>query len=130
MSEILLELLLELVVQVFGEFILTLGWESLGHALRGTRKANPLLAIFGWAIIGSICGAISAFIFPQHILPPSRLTGVSLVVAPLITGALMKAVGDRRREAGKDTTILATFLGGTVFAFAVAATRFLLLRAS
>ena len=54
MSEILLELLLELVIQVLGEFIFTLGWESLGHALRGTRKANPILAIFGWAIIGAI----------------------------------------------------------------------------
>src|SRR5207247_4813030 len=65
----------------------------------------------GWAVIGSICGVISAFIFPHRLLPPSRLPGLSLIVAPLVSGALMKVVGDRRREAGKDTTILATVLG-------------------
>ena len=129
MLAILFELLFELVIQVLGEFIFTLAWESLAHALRGTRKANPLLAMLGWAIIGSICGVISAVIFPQRLLPPSRLPGLSLIVAPLISGALMKAVGDRRRETGKDTTILATFWGGTIFAFTVAAARFLLIRA-
>jgi len=128
--EILFELLFELVVQVLGEFVFTLGWESLAHALRGTRKANPVLAILGWAVIGSICGVISAFIFPHRLLPPSRLPGLSLIVAPLVSGALMKAVGDRRREAGKDTTILATFWGGTIFAFAMAAARLLLIRVS
>ena len=130
MLEILFELLFELVVQVLGEFVFTLGWESLAHALRGTRKANPVLAILGWAVIGSMCGVISAFIFPHRLLPPSRLPGLSLIVAPLVSGALMKAVGDRRREAGKDTTILATFWGGTIFAFAMAAARLLLIRVS
>ena len=130
MLEILFELLFELAVQALGEFALTLGWESLAHALRGTRKANRVLAILGWAVIGSICGVISAFIFPHRLLPPSRLPGLSLIVAPLVSGALMKAVGDRRREAGKDTTILATFWGGTIFAFAMAAARFFLVRAS
>jgi len=117
--EILFELLFELATQALGEFVLTLGWKSLAHALRGTRKANPVAAILGWAVIGSICGVISAFIFPHRLLPPSRLPGLSLIVAPLVSGALMKAVGDRRREAGKDTTILATFWGGTIFAFAM-----------
>ena len=130
MLEILFELLFELATQALGEFVLTLGWKSLAHALRGTRKANPVLAILGWAVIGSICGVISAFIFPHRLLPPSRLPGLSLIVAPLVSGALMKAVGDRRREAGKDTTILATFWGGTIFAFAMAAARFFLIRAS
>jgi hypothetical protein len=122
------ELLLELVLEALGEFILTLGWESFAHALRGTRKANPVLAMLGWAVIGSICGVISALLFPERLLPPSRLPGMSLIVAPLVSGALMKTFGDRGRESGKDTTMLATFWGGTIFAFTVAATRFLLIR--
>ena len=126
MLEILFELLFELVVEVLGEFILTLGWESLAHALRGTRKANPVLGILGWAIIGAICGIVSAVIAPQRVLPPSHFPGMSLIIAPCFSGALMKAVGDRRRASGKDTTILATFWGGTIFAFSVAAARFLL----
>ena len=129
MLEIVLQLLFEVVVQVLGEFVFTLGWESLAHALRGSRKANPVFALVGWAIIGVTCGVVSAFIVPHRILPPSRLSGMSLIVAPLITGALMKTVGDRRRKAGKDTTILATFWGGSMFAFSAAVTRFLLIRA-
>lgn len=128
MLEILIELVFELLFQVVGEFIITLGWESLGHAIRSTRKANPALAILGWAIIGAICGAISAVLLPQRLLPRSRIPGMSLVVAPLLTGGLMKMVGDRRREAGKDTTILATFWGGAIFAFALSAARALLVR--
>ncbi len=129
MLEIVLQLLFEIVVQVLGEFAFTLGWESLAHALRGSRKANPVFALVGWAIIGAICGVISALIVPHRIPPTSRLTGMSLIVAPPITGVLMRAVGDRRREAGKDTTILATFWGGSMFAFSVAVARFLLIRA-
>jgi len=83
--------------------------------------------MLGWVVIGSVCGVVSGFIFPQRILTPSRLPGVSLVVAPLVSGLLMKAVGDRRREVGKDTTILATFWGGSIFAFTVSAARFLML---
>ncbi len=37
--------------------------------------------------------------------------------------AFMKLIGDRRREAGKDTTALATFWGGAVFAFALSTVR-------
>lgn len=128
MIEILIELVFELLSQVVGEFIITLGWESLGHAMRSTRKANPVLAILGWAIIGAICGAISAILLPQRLLPRSRIPGMSLAVAPLVTGGLMKMVGDRRREAGKDTTILATFWGGAIFAFALSVARALLAR--
>jgi hypothetical protein len=130
MLDIVLQLLFEVVVQVFGEFAFTLGWESLAHALRGSRKANPIFALVGWAIIGATCGAIGTFLVPYRILPPSRLRGMSLIVAPLITGALMRTVGDRRRKAGKDTTVLATFWGGSLFAFSAAVTRFLLIRAS
>jgi hypothetical protein len=128
--EILIELLFELLAQVVVEFTVTLGWESLGHALRSTRKANPVLALLGWAIIGAGCGALSAVLFPQRLLPQSRVPGVSLVVAPLVTGSLMKMVGDRRREAGKDATILATFWGGAVFAFTLSMARALLVRTS
>ncbi len=128
MLTILLEIVLELVVQVIGEFLLTLGWESIGHTMRGSRKANPIQAMVGTAILGSLCGAASALVQPERVLPASKLPGVSLVVAPIVSGVLMQAIGDRRRRAGKDTTILATFWGGTVFAFTLAVARFFLVR--
>jgi hypothetical protein len=126
--EILFELLFELVVQVVGELLLTLGWESVGHAFRGSRTANPILAAVGWAMIGALCGAVSVLAAPHRLLPASRVSGVSMLLSPPISGVLMKAIGDQRRAVGKDTTLLATFWGGAMFAFAVATTRFLLMR--
>jgi len=126
--ELLFEFLLQVVLEACGEFLLTLGVESIGHALKGTREASPTLAIVGAAIIGAVCGGTSYAVFRQPILRPGQFPGLSLVVAPLVSGALMRVVGDNRRAAGKDTTILATFWGAAIFGFTMAAARFLLIR--
>ena len=129
MIDFLLELLLEALVQAVGEIIVELGWASLRHAVRSKRRPNPVLAVLGWAVIGGGCGAISALIFPHRVLPWHGRAGISVILAPLLTGAVMKIVGDRRRAAGKETTALATFWGGAVFAFALSAVRLWLVHA-
>ena len=133
MIDFLLELLVEALVQALGELIVELAWElgwaSLRHAFRSKRRAHPVLAVMGWAIIGAICGAISALLLPHRVLPWHGRGGLSMFVAPFLTGAVMKLVGDRRREAGKDTTALATFWGGAIFALALSAVRFWCVRA-
>lgn len=124
----LLEFLLGVFFEAFAEFILTLGLESIGNALKSTREASAALAIAGAAIIGAICGFVSFIIFRQPIVGPGPFPGISLVLAPIVSGVLMNAVGARRRAAGKDTTILATFWGAAIFALSMAAARFLLIR--
>jgi hypothetical protein len=51
---------------------------------------------------------------------------LSLVLAPLATGLVMHLYGRWRRGRGHDTTYLATFWGGSLLAFAMALTRFLM----
>jgi hypothetical protein len=121
--EIILEILIQLVWEVLGQLMVELGWESLAHACRRKREANPILAGIGWVLVGAFSGGISAAIFPHRILPWARTPGISLLAAPIATGLLMKLLGDWRRQAGKGTTILATFWGGAIFAFAFSATR-------
>jgi len=56
-----------------------------------------------------------------------HLAGVSLILAPLGTGAAMHAFGVWRRRRGAPASRLATFWGGALFAFAMAFTRWLFL---
>lgn len=121
------ELVLEFILQVLFELILELGWESLAQAFGGRRYKLFPLACIGWMMVGAACGGLSAWIFPYKVLRWSGPRGVSLFLSPLLCGAVMKAIGDRRREMGRPTTALATFWGGCLFAFGFAVARFLLL---
>jgi hypothetical protein len=49
---------------------------------------------------------------------------VGLVLYPAISGAVMQAVGERRRRKGIETTRLATFWGAACFAFGMSLARF------
>ena len=122
--EILFELLFDFIVQVVGEVILGLLSEGIGHALHWKGKRNPVLAAFGCTIIGAATGAASLLIFPTPILRRRHFHGVSLIVAPLATGALMKFLGDQLRSRGRQTTSLMTFWGGSMFALTFAFVRF------
>lgn len=134
----MLEALLELVAYVLFEPILPmlvelgleLGWESLRHAAGRGRAANPLLATFGLLILGAGIGFASAALVPQRVWRPIlHPSGVSVVLAPFLNGALMQAFGGWRRSRGGDPSALATWWGGAVFAFAVAITRWWLVAA-
>jgi len=76
-------------------------------------------------LVGAACGGFSAWVAPKEFLPWVGPRGVSVVVSPLVCGALMKMIGDRRREGGRETTALATFWGGSLFALGLALTRLL-----
>jgi hypothetical protein len=92
--EIIFELLLELRFEVIPEIAFTLGGESLAHAMRRRPSANPVLAGLSYAIIGALAGGVSVFIIPRRMLPKRGVRGASLVLAPLVTGLLMKTYGD------------------------------------
>jgi hypothetical protein len=122
--EFLFWLLIEFLVQVVGEIVFGFFWEGIGHAFRWNRNAHPLLAAFGWMIIGAATGAVSVLIFPDPILQHTRFHGFSLIAAPFATGALMKFFGDQVRARGRETTSLMTFWSGSMFALAFAVVRF------
>jgi len=122
--EALLELLLEAALQLLAEVAFELGLESLGHAFRRSRSANPVLSVLGLFIAGAATGLLSSWLLPHRLFHPTRgVSGISLLLAPLASGAAMHAFGSWRRGRGGDPSFLATFLGGSIFAFAMALAR-------
>ncbi len=123
MTDLLL-ILLELFGEVICQLVIELLWEGIGEAFRWKRTRDPILSAFGWTVLGAATGAASLLIFPTPILRHTRFQGVSLIVAPLVTGSLMKFFGDELRSRGKKPTSLMTFWSGGMFALAFALVRF------
>jgi len=122
--ELLLELLAEILLQLFAELLFELGFQSLEHSVRRGRTANPLLAAIGLFIIGAVAGFVTCWILPHPLLRPVALfPKLSLVLAPLATGASMHVYGSWRRRKGGDPSLLATFWGGATFALAMGLAR-------
>jgi hypothetical protein len=126
MIEFLFEFILEFLFETILQIAVELGWGSIKHAMRKTRKANPILAAIGIAIIGAGLGLIGSGIFPNRLIKPSPWPGLSLVLAPIGAGTVMQLFGSWRRQRGGDPSSLATFWGGALFAFSMALVRWLI----
>ncbi len=125
--EMLLELVLWLVVEVFGAILLELGLEAF-KAASGRRSRHPALAAFGYLLFGAAAGAASVWLVPQHIFPRGRRPDLSVLVAPLVGGIVMHGWGEFRRARGHDTSNLATFYGGAALLLGYSLVRLLLAR--
>ena len=122
--ELLLQCLAETVLQFLAEVLFELGFQALAHSVRRGRLAKPVLAGIGLIIIGVIVGLATCWLLPGPLVQSApRLPRLSLVLAPVATGAAMHALGSWRRRRGGDPTLLATFWGGALFAFAMGAAR-------
>ncbi|HHC25222.1 MAG TPA: hypothetical protein ENK58_07415 [Desulfobacterales bacterium] len=124
--EIILEILCDLFAETIAEIALEFGLESLSHSLRRGRSANPVLAGTGFMLFGAAIGFLMSLFFPERIIPATSLKGISLIVSPLGAGTVMHAFGKWRRSRGCETSFLATFWGGALFAFSMAVTRWIM----
>lgn len=108
----MLELLLELVLNGFGELILD---------LLGATKADrhPVGRAIVWTICGVVLGALSTFVFKQHFIHDELLRQWNLALAPLLVGVFSGLVASGRRKAVWSSAIAAAF-----FALAFAVTRY------
>jgi hypothetical protein len=61
---------------------------------------------------------------PKRVTPPGPLLGISLVIAPLLTGTVTHALGARWSERAKNPPHGFTFVAGASFAFMMSLTRF------
>jgi hypothetical protein len=114
---------LELLVEVFGELIFGLGWESVVSSFRRRSRADPVLARVGYVLIGGVLGALSAFVLPRRLARDPLLSVVGVLLNPLLFGLLSDYYGHLRRRKERMTTNLATFWGGALFAFSLGAAR-------
>jgi hypothetical protein len=121
---ILLEFLLQLLLEVFGEVLLELGI-GVFKSVFERQNREPVIAAVGYLLLGAVLGALSLWILPERLLRPAQIPGLSLVIAPLAGGVAMHLWGKYRRSHGHSTTNLATFHCGAALLFSYALVRFL-----
>ena len=121
--EFVVNLLLEILWQLCGDILVALGRHLITTAPRepGTNPLLAALVLFALGCIGG--GTVSAF-FREPFFNSHPMPGASLILSPLVNGALMEFYGRWRERHGKDRTSLSTYWGGGVFALGMALVRF------
>ena len=121
--------MIEAIVEILGELLLQLVLEVLAevglHAVREPLRArpNPALAATGYLLFGLAAGALSLLVAPHSFVHgDARL--LNLVLAPLLAGLAMRALGAWRTRRGQAVVRLDRFLYGYLFAVALAIVRF------
>ena len=83
-----------------------------------------MVAGAGLLAAGTACGSIVSLLLPSPILGLGLQPGLSLIISPIASGLALDAFGRYRRARGHHPSYLATFWGGALFAFGMAAARF------
>jgi len=120
-----LTLVWEAFLPISAELLFEVGLESMGESLRRRNRVHPVVAGIGIALWGALVGAVISLIWPARIFQPVVLRGASLVLSPLLSGAVMHQYGQRRDSRREPRSHLATFWGGALFAFSMAVVRFM-----
>lgn len=116
--ESLLEVLLELILQVFGDALL----DGL------LRARNPVLRTVGHSVVAAACaalfGVISVYFHPHHLIrdPTIRLT--ALVLLPFVNGLLMQRIGNYFTRRGANRSGFEHMVPAAVFSLVFGLVRF------
>ena len=106
--------------------------EAVGEAIEGatetvaTAKVGCLMIVIMQAM-GALSGYVIYLVWPDKIFESIPVTGISLLITPLIIGGLMSLWGICKLSLNYASSFPATFLGGAVFGLAAAGTRLALL---
>ena len=106
--------------------------ESASDAIEGATEA-AVKAKFGFLILlimlimGAAAGYVISLAFPERIFQTIPVTGISLLITPLLMGGLMSLVGVWKANHDCAASFLGTFMGGAIFGLAAAGTRLVIL---
>ena len=123
--EVLLSAVWEILLQITGELLLELGFHAAGEAFVRRVRAHRLMAAIGIAVLGGVAGVITSLALPSPLIQHRPIPGMSLILSPIVTGAMMEAYGRWRTHRGGHPSYVATFWGGALFAFVMALVRYL-----
>ena len=119
--EILLEVFGELLLQVAAEVLFELGLHSLAAPFK--RAVNPYLASIGYVVFGAAAGALSLWAAPTLFIASHAARIVNVVVTPVLAGGVMMAIGAWRRRHDQEPVLLDRFAYGYLFALVMALVR-------
>jgi hypothetical protein len=85
---------------------------------------HPVVQALVWCLVGMGVGGVSVLIYDRTFFPRGRFPGLSLLLSPLVTGAVMEFVGRGRAARAKPPLPLSNFRNGAAFALGFALMRF------
>ena len=99
--------------------------EALGNATEAVASSVKIsfLIVFILLVTGIGAGFAISLAFPDRIFKPIPITGISLLITPLVMGLVMSLVGKWKVNHDRKPSFMATFLGGALFGLAAAGTR-------
>jgi hypothetical protein len=119
--------LLGVVVEALLEVLFGLAVEALSATIKRLKDAGPVALTLGLVFAGAGAGFVSSWLVPHRVIAiGAAVPGLSLVLAPLLTGCVMALLGKQMGRSGQSPSPVATFRGGVVFAFSMALVRWLL----
>ena len=121
--EIVLQVLGELLLQIFFEFLAELGVRSLAEPFRVPR--NPVLSTIGFVIWGAAAGGISLLILPRSLIYNLAYRRINVLVTPLVAGGIMMMIGRQRGKRGQRLVGLDRFGYAFLFALVMAVVRYI-----
>ena len=122
---LILEPLLEAAFEFVAAALADVSLRSLGELFEPPEKQNSCLATIGHAVFGLALGGLSLIFFPHRLVHPSKIHGASLIISPVIAGAMLSWTGALLRKRDKKAIQIESFGYGFVFAFGIALVRFL-----
>lgn len=117
-----MEILFELLVEVIGQLVFELLGETAEHSFGRRRPTNKWVAYVGCIILGSLAGWLTTIIFPEPLLV-RQITGISVLLTPLVTASLMYLLGLWLPQRAAKPGTLTCFSGAWIFATAFSAIR-------
>jgi hypothetical protein len=129
MDEILwaiLQLVLEILLEVGGEAILDGLFRLVGKAVVDWEPGASVLAHISYFAVGCVTGGLSVLLVPHPVFRRTQFHGISLLVAPLVTGLVMSMVGSALRKRNRRVLAMESFGVGFAIALGIALVRFLL----
>jgi len=123
--EVLFSIFGELVLQLLAELLAEFGLHSLAETVHPRKERNPIVAFFGYALLGVIIGSLSLLIFPELLLNHKSHSIANIVITPILAGFVMMVVGIIKRRKHKTIIRLDSFSYGYIFALMMATTRYI-----
>lgn len=122
--------MLELLFEVFGEFVLQVVVEALlqgsMHTLAAPfkKQSSPWLAGIGYLVLGAIAGGISVWVLPNYLMPNPHWRVLNAACTPIAAGLCIAALGAWRARRGQTVLRIDKFAYGYLFALAFGLMRF------
>ncbi len=127
MLEFLIELVVDLLFQGLGEFLVEAFARLIGAPFGRRDRSHPIAAALALLLFGVALGGMSYLAWPYRIVGSGSYPGLSLLISPVINGLAADAIGTWRERHDRPRSYLTTFWGGASFALGMAGTRFLLM---